>query len=224
MQGSSSVSLRDLTKEERANFQSLFKSISHWPIIIDVRRLDALRVFDQFKQQAKNEDADDKIFDDLAPAVVGDGPIRHAVFTIDYRDGVNAVTKQIARWLDGEASKKLFKHYYKKPIHKQNLEAPERYKELLKSIAAWRLYEELGFKAAKEWTKENRRQKDYHPQPFFREKRRRTATGMHYRGPLFKERRQWEAAIDRAKTFLKELSAGHGLRSGLREHAFFCSF
>jgi hypothetical protein len=41
---------RDLTKEERANFQSLFKPIGHWPIIIDVRMLDALRVFDQFKQ------------------------------------------------------------------------------------------------------------------------------------------------------------------------------
>lgn len=190
---------RDLTKEDRANFQSLFKPISHRPIITDVRKLDALRVFDQFKQQAKNEAANDKIFDGFAPPVVGDGPIRHVVFTIDYRDGVDAVTKQIARWLDSEASKELFKHYYKKPIHKQNPDSPDRYRELLKFLAAWRLYDELGPKDAKRWTRKNRREYAglLQLRAFFREKGKRLNTK-----PLYEDRREWEDARDNAEAFL----------------------
>jgi len=114
----------------------------------------------------------------------------------------DAVKEQIASWLDSESNKELFQKYYKKPVHKHNLDSPARYKELLKFLAAWRLYDELGLKTAKEWTRENRRQKDYHPQPFFREKLRRTATGRHYRGSVFKERRQWQDAIAKAKAFL----------------------
>jgi hypothetical protein len=188
---------RDLSKKERECIRPLFKAITPRPIITDLRALNAIGVFDQFKRLARK-----KPLGRIIPAVVGGDAIKHFVITIDYRDGVDAVKEQIARWLKSESNRKRFKKYHKKPIHKQNPDSPDRYKGLLKCLAAWRLYDDLGFKAAKEWTQKNRRQKDYHPQPFFREKLRKTVGGMHYRGPVFKEERQWQAARHKAKLFL----------------------
>jgi hypothetical protein len=188
---------RDLGREERENFRLLLKPISPWPIITDLRALNAIGVFDRFKRVARR-----KPLGRICPAMLGGDAIKHVVITVDYRDGVDAVKEQFTRWLKSESNRKRFKKYYKKPIHKQNPESPGRYKELLKFLAAWRLYHELGFEAAKEWTQKNRRQKDYHPQPFFREKLRKMPSGMHYRGPVFKDERQWEAATVKAKCFL----------------------
>jgi len=202
---------RDLTEEERENFRLLFKSISPWPIITDVRALNAIAVFDRFKQRAK-----EKPLGGNCPAVVGDDAIKHVVITVDYRDGIDAVKEQFANWLSTEANQKLFDDYdyHNSPIDKRNPDSPTRYKRLLKFLAAWRLYDEFvstlgpkrGLKTAKEWTKDNRRRSDsppYHLLPFFDQKLRQTPTGEHYTGPLFKERRQWIGAINKATSFLK---------------------
>jgi hypothetical protein len=188
---------RDLSKNEREYMQPFFKAITPRPIITDLRALNAIGVFDQFKRLARK-----KPLGRIIPAVVGGDAIKHFVITIDYRDGVDAVKEQIARWLKRESNRKRFKKYHKRPIHKRNPDSPDRYKELLKCLAAWRLYDDLRCRAAKEWTQKNRRQKDYYPQPFFREKLRKTVGGMHYRGPVFKEERQWQVARHKAKLFL----------------------
>jgi hypothetical protein len=219
----SSVSVARSNKKEQANFRSLFKAISFRPIITDVRMLDALHVFDQFKQQAKNENTGDKFFDGLGSAVVGDGPIRHVCISIDYRDGVQAKKEQFGEWLANEANRKLFDKYFKRP--KQDPESAAYYKELLKFLAAWRLYDEFvcklgfkpGLKAAKDWTRKNRREdadaKDaIRLKPFFREWQSKRLNVS----PLYKERRQWEKeAIDKAKDFLaREIEFGQSADVG----------
>jgi hypothetical protein len=117
---------RDLTEEEREDLRLLFKPISAWPITTDVRRLNALRVFDQFKQQAE-----EKPMGGHYPAIVGDDAIKHLVITVDYRDGEPVVKEQFACWLASEWNRKLFKEYHKKQIHKQNPDSPDRYKALV---------------------------------------------------------------------------------------------
>jgi len=170
-------------------------------------------IFDRFKEQAASDAREWKKHPgQYFPAIVGDNGIKYAVLPFDYARGKDAMKKAFSLWLESETNKALFKKYYKKPIHKRNLDSPDRYKELLKYLAAWRLYNELGFKAAKEWTAKNRRRKDYHPRVFFREKFRKTPGGMHYRGPVFKERRQWKGAIANAKSFLAtEIERGSGM-------------
>jgi hypothetical protein len=219
---------RDLNEKEREHIRLLFKPISPWPIITDVRMLKARGVFDRFKQQAEEEE---RRFKEQAeefarthknppvwgpyPATVGDNGIRHVVITFDYREGVQAVTDLFVHWLNSDANQKLFESYYKKPIHKQNPESPDRYKELLKFLAAWRLYDEFrikldnkpGFKAAKEWTRQNRRQRTdaLRLRRFFREKPSKQLNTK----PLYRDRRDWEAAINTAKSFLaKEIEYG----------------
>jgi hypothetical protein len=85
----------------------------------------------------------------VQPAIVsGAKPfIKHVVITIDYRDGVDAVKEQFARWITNEENQKLFKSYYKKLIPKHDLDLPDRCKELLKFLAGLRLYGELGLSA-----------------------------------------------------------------------------
>jgi hypothetical protein len=178
-------------------------------------------VFDAFRDQAENasnefsrwiatpkpeSERKKPIRQVIQPAIVsGAKPfIKHVVITIDYRDGVDAVKEQFARWVTSEENQKLFMSYYKKLISKHDLDLPDRCKELLKFLAGWRLYGELGLKGAVEWTQENRRryQGFGHRLPFFGERLRQTSTGKHYEGPLFKEPRQWEAAAANATDFL----------------------
>jgi hypothetical protein len=212
---------RDLTKEERENIRDHFKPVSPRPIITDVLMLRGTGVFDAFRDQAENasnefsrwiatpkpeSERKKPIRRVVQPAIVsGAKPfIKHVVITIDYRDGVDAVKEQFARWVTSEENQKLFKSYYKKLISKHDLDLPDRCKELLKFLAGWRLYGELGLKGAVEWTQENRRryQGFGHRLPFFGERLRQTSTGKHYEGPLFKEPRQWEAATANATDFL----------------------
>lgn len=159
----------------------------------------------------------------MAPPVVGDGPIRHVFITIDYRDGVQAKKEQFGEWLASESNRKIFNKYYKRP--KQDPESAAYYKELLKFLAAWRLYDEFvcklgfnpGLKAAKDWTRKNRRDdadaKDaIRLKPFFRERLSKRLNVS----PLYKERRQWEKeAIDKAKDFLaREIEFGQSADVG----------
>jgi len=208
---------RQLTKKEREDFRRLFKPISPWPIITDARKLNALGVFDRLKQQAQ-----EKAQGYPSPAIVGDNEIRYVVMTIDYRDGPPEVTKQFTRWLSSDANEKLFKNYHKKVIHRQNPDSANWYKERLKFLAASRLYDEfrdalggkLGFKAASEWTQKNRRE-DQRPKTeriklraFFREKPEQTTEGQRqifgpqFFGPVYRDRRDWERAKDKANDFL----------------------
>jgi hypothetical protein len=125
---------RDLRKEEREHIRAFFQPVSPRPIITDVLMLRGTGVFDAFRDQAEN--AANEFSRWLAtpkpmterkkpvrrvaqPATVGTQRfIKHVVITIDYRDGVDAVTKQFASWLATDANQKLFKTYYKKPIPK----------------------------------------------------------------------------------------------------------
>lgn len=218
---------RDLSKEEREHIGPLFKAVSPSPIITDVRMLNALRIFDRFKQQA-----DEKPLGGHCPAIVGDDAVKHLVITVDYRDGEPVVKEQFARWLASEGNRKLFKEYHKKQIHKQNPDSPDRYKELLKFLAAWRLCDEFrrelgdkrGLNAAKVWTSQNRRQEAQHPKAraFFREKPEQTTEaqkarfGRQFFGPLYRDSRDWEAAIDKAKDFLeREIEVGELAERGM---------
>src|SRR5262249_33174092 len=113
------------------------------------------------------------------------------------------------------------KQHHKKQIHKQNPDSPDRDKEFLKFLATWRLYDQLGFEAAQEWTVKNRRE-DQRPKveriklrAFFREKPEKTTEadkerfGPQFFGPLYRDRRDWEKAIAKAKSFLaREIEFG----------------
>jgi hypothetical protein len=205
---------RELTEEEQQPVLIDFQKTSPTPVIRDVLMLKGGGILDalldyakaeltEFNHRLKNPHA--FIFPrQTRPAIVSDPVplIKHVVITINYADDIDTVKEQIARWLCSEANEKLFSESHKRAIYKQNLNSPDRYKDLLKFLATWRLYNELGFEGAKEWTKENRRRKNYFAVPFFGEKLRKTPTGKHYTGPLFKEKRQWQAAIAKAEDFL----------------------
>jgi hypothetical protein len=221
---------RDLGEEEREDLRLLFKRISPWPIITDVRMLDARRIFDGFKQQAEELKAQaeqaartpekSKVQVSRCPAIVGDGEVKHVVITVDYRDGPAVVTEQFARWLNSDAKEKLFEKYHKKLIHKQNPDSPDRDKELLKFLAAWRLYDQFrhklgdkhNLKAAKDWTRDNRRRETERLKlrGFFKEKPSNVVgKDRQFFGPLYSERRDWEHAIAKAKDFLaREIECG----------------
>jgi hypothetical protein len=221
---------RDLTQEEREDLRLLFKRISPWPIITDVRMLDARRIFDDFKQQAEELRAQaeqaartaekSKVQVSRCSAIVGEGEIKHVVITVDYRDGPAVVTEQFARWLNSNANEKLFEKYHKKLIHKQNPDSPDRDKELLKFLAAWRLYDQfrhklgdkLSLKAAKDWTRDNRRRETERLKlrAFFKEKPSNVVgKDRQFFGPLYSERRDWEHAVAKAKDFLaREIECG----------------
>ncbi|HSS15390.1 MAG TPA: hypothetical protein VLQ29_00230 [Candidatus Dormibacteraeota bacterium] len=207
---------RDLSEAQRKDIAKHFVK-TRPPLLIPIMTqsfiLNSIGIFDRFKEQAASDaSAWKKHSGQYFPAIVGDNGIKYLVLLFDYGQGKDAMKKAFSLWLDSEANKKLFKKYYKKPIHKQNPDSPDRYKELLKYLAAWRLYSELGFKAATEWTAKNRRRENYHARLFFRERLRKTPSGMHYKGPIFKERRQWEDAITKAKSFLAtEIERGSGL-------------
>jgi hypothetical protein len=207
---------RDLTETQRKNIAEHFvktRAPSLIPIMTQSFILNKMGIFDRFKEQAVSDAREwEKHRVQYFPAIVGENGIKYVVLPLDYTQGKNATKKALSLWLDSEPNKKLFKKYYKKPIHKRNPDSPDRYKELLKYLAVWRLYSELSLKLAKEWTAKNRRREDYHPRLFFREKFRKTPGEMHYRAPVYKERDQWEDAIAKAKSFLAtEIERGRGM-------------
>jgi hypothetical protein len=179
------------------------------PLTMDSFILNSMGILDRFKKQAQRHaqlwtkrSRKGRIRAGQFPAITGRAATKYVVLTLDYSRGPDATKESLCQWLRNPRNKKLFKRHYRSPIQKRNLDSPDRYKELLKYLAAWRLYSELGFKGAKEWTAKNRRRNDYHSLLFFREKLKRTPGETHYRAPVFKERRQSEDAIARAKSFL----------------------
>ena len=202
----------ELDQAQRQNISLNFGRPGPKPIIRDVRLLNAMGVFDRFKQLA--EDArgckEPMVWGAHCPPIIGDNEIKYVVVTLNYKGGKDAMKQMFCRWVDNDANQELFKKYYKKPIHKQNPDSAVRYKEFLKFLAAWRLYHELGFEKAAEWTKKNRREdteaKDaIRLKGFFREK---PSKGLNV-SPLYKDSRQWEDAIGKAETFLKrEIECG----------------
>lgn len=200
---------RELTEAQKKDIVIYFVPSRMLPIATDSFVLKALGVFDKFTAHAEtawtaHQERLGHVPRGQYPAIVGDesGPARYVVLTLDYSRGEAAMKEAVRQWLDSEENSKLFKRFYKKPIDKSNPNSPSRYTGRLKFLAAWRLLEELGFKAAVQWTKDNRRHKDYHPRPFFGQKLRKTTKGMHYSGGLFKELRQWNDAAESAKSFL----------------------
>ena len=203
--GYSKVPWRELREEQREDIKVYFVKIRPTPVITDPRILNAIGIFDHFKRQAEDmarECKNQVIRVGHYSAITGDGEIKHVVVTINYKEGKEAVKKSLSGWLGSEANEKLFKKYYKTPIHKQNPNSPVRYKELLKCLAAWRIYDELGLKEAKEWTKKYRRQSTerLRLRPFFREKRSKRLNVS----PLYKERQQWDDAKAKAQSFLEK--------------------
>ena len=203
------VPWRELSKQQRQNIQLHFAKGAE-PVITDSFILDSLGTFERFKQKAESDRRDLREHPGAPPgsypAIIGENAIKRVVITLDYREGRDALKDAVSDWLKGPANEGLFKKYYKKPIHKQNLDSPDRYNELLKFLAAWRLHDELGLTEAKKWTKTQRRKADeppYHSLPFFRQKLRKTPQGKHYVGPVFKDGRQWQAAIAKAKSFIR---------------------
>jgi hypothetical protein len=207
------VPWRELKKEQKQDIKLNFVKISPTPVITDARILNAVEVFDHLKRQAEDMARKCKTrfisLGDYA-AIAGDREIKHVVVTINYKEGKNAVKKRLSDWLGTEANEKLFEKYYKTPIHKQNPNSPVRYKELLKYLAAWRIHDELGLNAAKEWTKKSRRQHEdasgiVHVRQFFREKQsKRTRGSQLVETPLYGDGREWRAAIREARSFLEE--------------------
>ncbi len=222
---------RKLTDTQQKKFLLDLAPTGPSPVITDVRMLAGMKIFEKFEQAARaaskhNEPmgfparvkfpgTDSGVFRDGYKDVrvvlpVQKEAVQYFVFTLNYEDGVDATKEGIFRWLHNEENQKLFGEYYKKPIHKQKPDSPGRYKELLKFLAAWRLYHEfagsppnyqLGFKKAAEWTKKNRRQYTdaLRLKTFFREK---PSKGLNI-SPLYKEGRLWEAAIRKAQEFLE---------------------
>ena len=78
---------------------------------------------------------------DTQPAIVGVSKsqphIKHLVITISYADGADEVKSQFARWLASDQNEKLFKDFaHNRAIDTQNLDSSNRYKDLLKFLAA----------------------------------------------------------------------------------------
>jgi len=218
---------RGLTDTRRKKLVLDLGAIGPGSVITDVRMLAGMKIFEKFEQAARaaskhNErmgfparvklpGTDYGVFSDGYEDVrvvlpIQNDAVQYVVFTLNYRDGVDAVKEGISRWLDSEENQKLFKRYHKLPFDKQSPDSPVRCKELLKYLAAWRLYDELGFKGAKKWTATNRRRLPGipNPAPFFNEKRKKTGEGQkHFVGPLFKDRREWKAARRIARLFFE---------------------
>jgi hypothetical protein len=192
---------RELSAAQRKELLLHFGKVRPTPIITDVRTLDAAKIFDKFKQAAADAREYKKSAMSCPATAKYDAVehVEHVVFSINYKDGIDAVKTGIFSWLGSSENQKRFKLCHPKSIDKKNPYSPVRSKERLKSLAAWRLYDELGHDGAKKWTKKNRRCEDsFHLKAFFREK---PSKGLNV-SPLYKEKRDWEAAIAAAKTFL----------------------
>lgn len=194
---------RALDKEQRESILPSFRWASAVPLIPDARRLAGTDIFDRLKRQAEEARKSPMVRGVRCPPMIGDGALRHVVISLNYKEGIEAVKEAFSTWLGSEFNTKLFNDHHKLLTPKQNPHSPDRWKGLLKCLAAWRLYDELKFKGAQEWTrthcrseiiKEGRRLR-----PFFRAVR-----GAGLRGrPLFKESRQWKAAKAMAEDCLK---------------------
>jgi hypothetical protein len=210
-----------LSKERREDIQYQFTGPRATPLITDSFILNSLGIFDRFKEQAQLaarelrhrrwRRREQGVGHD--PAVVG-AAIKHIVVTLDYRAGPGPLKKQIRDWLASEENLRLLDKHHKISIDKRNQDSPDRYKEHLKYLAAWRLYDDLGIEGAMEWTQKHRRQ-DERPnakriklKAFFREKPEKTTEadkqrfGKQFFGPLYSDPRDWEKAIAKAKDFL----------------------
>jgi hypothetical protein len=207
---------RELSEAKRKEIARHFLQPQATPLITNSVILEGIGVFDQFKREA--EVAKDKLekqrppqdehpemvgknaFKDEHPAMVGKNAVKYVVVTLDYREGLAATKQKVSQWLSSPVNKELFEKYYKKPIHKQNPDSADRYKELLKYLAAWRLYDELGLKAAKQWTKKHRRQRAdaLKLRRFFRE---RSSKALNI-SALYDDGEQWDEAKRRAQSFL----------------------
>ena len=171
---------------------------------------DTLRAAEQGKSLSERTNKDVLRDHSVIAAVRNDKMpwVEHIVCTLNYRSGKETLVEAFKAWLKANRAG-IIRQHYRPPIVKGSEHSQRRFYEILKSLTAARLYATLDFKTAKEWTKENRRRKNYSPVPFFGQKLRKTPTGKHYIGPLFKERRQWEAAMDNAQSFLaKEFELG----------------
>ena len=221
---------RDLSKAQGKKIAEHFvktRPLSLIPSMTESFVLDSQGIFDRFKEQAASDLREWKKHPRKTrrarhyPAIVGDHEIKYVVLPINYAEGKHAANKAFSLWLDSKANKKLFKKYDKKRADKQKPDPPDRYNELLKFLAAWRLYDELGLEAAQEWTRKNRRQ-DQRPEveriklrAFFREKPEKTTEadkehfGKQFFGPLYRDGRDWEKAIAKAESFLaREIELG----------------
>ena len=204
---------RNLTDAQKEDICVHFVAPRIGPLVTDSFHLRADGVFDEFKKQAESNWTDwmerkGQTRRCQYPAFVGgeNDSAKHVVLTLDYSRGQGALEKAFAKWLNSEENKRLFRRFYKKPIDRQSADSPVRYKKHLKSLAAWRLFDELGFKGAAKWTGDNRRYKNdgLTLQPYFGQKLRKTAKGKHFTGPLYKDRRDWKDAIGEAKSFLSQ--------------------
>ena len=196
---------RQLSGAQRKHIEGHFAEAMQ-PLLLRLKRqsfiLDVMGIFDRFEQQAASDMREAKQHHGDYPPIVGDGEIKYVALPFNYSQGKDAMVKGFSCWLDTDVNRKLFQKYGpKKPIDKQNPDSPARYKELLKYLASWRIYDELGLTKAKNWTRKNRRQESevLRLRPFFGEK----AGDRLNTKPLYKDGREWKDAIGQAKLFLK---------------------
>jgi hypothetical protein len=165
--------------------------------------LDALGVFREFqrmaaveREQRRQRIRDKRAFRKTYP-VLGKGQWVEALFTLDFSETKKRMLQRFEAWLDLPGNQERFAKHESDPTGKTGT-----YKDRLKDLAIWRLYDKLGFDKMLKFAKDNRK--------CF--KRPTVLNGVRYsaRDPMpFHDARKGSGPINQAPLCSQESSAGH---------------
>jgi hypothetical protein len=103
----------------------------------DVRLLDAMKVFDEWKNRA--EEARKAYTGERIPARCRAGDGEHIVFTVNFQDGLDRTERQFARWLREPEQSKLFAKYQKRRVGRDK--GRKKLIDMFRTLAIRRLHE-----------------------------------------------------------------------------------
>jgi len=124
-----------------------------------------------------------------------------AAFSLNFTQTKKRMRQRFEAWLDLPENKLRFTKYASDPTGKTGT-----FKDRLKDLAAWRLFDELGWNGLLDYTNANRkRDKTGKPLVFHDARKGQSAKVPLNEAPLFNDQAQCLNAIQRAKDYLKQI-------------------
>jgi hypothetical protein len=216
-------SWNQLSKEERANILIGFvPSDPIEPLRMDeVWLLDAAGIFDELKTMAA------KVMQNKRPrkpqrkvyAIIegwplqkkAQGPWVHVMFTLDFGKTKKRLLGEFDKWLQLPENKARFDAYGQNPIGKTGV-----FKDRLKDLAVWRIYEGCG----RDWEKANTFANDHriNCRPFHDPRQGQTKEKRLNEAPLYSEESGFLKAKRRAIEFVEIIDALASFQYGVPRH------
>lgn len=198
----------DLGDGEREIIARHFAALEIQPLWMnDVALLDAMGVFRAFKMMAAEarEESERNMGNPKRRArvfpLLDKGQWVHALFTLDFSESKKRMLERFEAWLDLPENKRRLNDYQRKATGKTGA-----FKDRLKKVAEWRLYDELGFRKASEFTEANRKRSPAGiPRPFHDAREGQSNKVARNRAPLWSEESSAVKAKAKAQEYLAEM-------------------